>query len=279
MSKKKIVSKCIDPANDSRTNEELFAASLKGSYDGKRAWAAVGILRRRGTKEVFELAKRNLSSQKPLARARALDVLAQLGAAPGRSPSEGPYKKRSVLLAIKGMEDKNPTVVHSAAWALAHLRGSRAVSRLIKAKGHRMPGVRLAVAFVLGGLKSRAAIRALMELMEDRDKEVRDWATFSISLAWPAPVDSPAIRDALRKRLTDSYSDVRAEAVWGLAKRKDPQGLKLLLQRLEAKSWTSGDEMAAAEILNRTGEIPAAQLCIGIRNLIAEASQRLRRQT
>jgi hypothetical protein len=83
--------------------------------------------------------------------------------------------------------------------------------------------------------------------MEDRDKEVRDWATFSISLAWPTPVDSPAIRDALRKRLTDSYSAVRAEAVWGLARRKDLQGLTLLLRRLEAKSWTMGDEIAAAE--------------------------------
>ena len=274
MSKKKKLSnsKWKDPVKDSRTNEELFAASLKGNYDSEKPWHAVRVLRLRGTKEVFVLAKRNLSSQKPLARARALDVLAQLGFALGTSAAERPYMKRSVPLAIKGMEDKNPRVVESAAWALAHLRGPKAVSRLIKAKGHRMPSVRHAVAYVLGGLKSRAAIRTLMELMEDRDKEVRDWATFAISLAWPAPVDSPAIRDALRKRLTDPYTAVRAEAVWGLARRKDLQGLKLLLRRLEAESWTMGDEMAAKETLNRTGKLPTSQLCIGIRNLITKAS-------
>jgi len=108
--------------------------------------------------------------------------------------------------------------------------------------------------------------------MEDKDKEVRDWATFSISLySPPPPVDTPAIRRALRKRLTEPYNAARSEAIWGLAQRKDIQGLQLLLRLLEAKSWTMGDEMAAAEILNRTGDIPISQLRAGIGKLIAKS--------
>lgn len=76
------------------------------------------------------------------------------------------------------------------------------------------------------------------------------------------------IRAALRERLADPYEPARSEAVWGLAQRKNPDGLRLLLERLEAETWQSGDEMAAAEILNVGYDTPVEKVCDGLRALI-----------
>jgi HEAT repeat protein len=226
-------------------------------------------LRKRATKEVFLLAKGNLTSKDPLARARALDILAQLGA--GKRDSERPYMKPSVSFAIKAMDDKNATVAHSAAWALAHLRTPKAVGRLIKAKNDRDVRVRHAVAFGLGGPSTNRAVQTLIGLMEDKDKEIRDWATFSMSLGWPTVVDSPLVRAALRKRLKDRCRGARSEAIWGLARRKDKEGLQLLLSRLEGNARSWGDEMAASEALNLSGKVPIKKLRAKLRGLLAEA--------
>ncbi len=269
MAKRKNNSKWKDPRKDQRSNEELFAATLKGKYDSTEPWDAVRVLRIRGTEEIFELARKSLNSKSPLVRARALDILAQMGS--GKPDTERPFMNRSVSLAVRYMDDKSSMVRHSAAWALAHLRTHKAIERLIKARRDRNKNIRHAVAQGLGNPKSRDAIRTLIGLMDDRDKHIRDWATFSLSLTMKKPVDSPAIRKALRKRLDDSFADARAEAIWGLARRRDMQGLQLLLRRLSAKSWSTGDEMAATETLKLSGETPIEELRAGIEDLLARA--------
>jgi len=77
--------------------------------------------------------------------------------------------------------------------------------------------------------------------MEDTDDDVRDWATFGLGVSTG---DSPQIREAFRRSLNDTFLDVRQEAIWGLARRKDPEGLLLLLEQLEAHVWAAGDEWA-----------------------------------
>jgi hypothetical protein len=104
--------------DDQRTNEELFAASLGGDYEDESAWDAVRVLRRRNPEEIFRLSVHYIQSEKPLERARALDVLAQLGA--GRPVSERPHLDESVAIAIEYLRDRDAMVVRSAAWALAH---------------------------------------------------------------------------------------------------------------------------------------------------------------
>src|SRR2546423_14299928 len=74
---------------DAMKTEELFAASFVGDYDDEQPWDAVGALRRRNSEEVFQLAAAYCRSELPIHRARALDVLAQLGA--GRPPAERPH--------------------------------------------------------------------------------------------------------------------------------------------------------------------------------------------
>jgi HEAT repeat protein len=256
-----------------KTAAELFSASFEGDYEDEPAWDAVRALRRRNDDEVFQLAATFAQSGTPKHRARALDVLAQLGA--GKPFAERPHFDESVSIAIAHLEDDDTFVLHSAAWALAHLQGDTATSALINARKCADVQVRLAVSVGVAGSERPDAISTLMELMEDHDAEVRNWATCGLALAGAengppvrlGTLDSAGIRDALRRRLTDSFREVRSEAVWGLARRNDPTALQLLLDRMSSEECIHGDEMTAAEILGLDSNSPSEELRTGLRNL------------
>lgn len=250
---------------ENSTNEELFQASLLGDYEDEAAWDAVRALRRRGTEDVFQMAVRYCESPIPLERARGVDVLAQFGA--GNVPrSPGIHFDKRLAIATKLLGDEDTLVVHAAAWALAHLGGDAAISALIPMRNNPHPDVRWAVANGLHGSERGDAIATIIELMDDADDNVRDWATFA--LGTQCHVDSMEIREALRKRLGDSYEMARNEAVWGLAQHKDPQGIKMLVDRLSADEWMAGDEMAAAETLDMANDTPAEGLRAGLQKLL-----------
>jgi HEAT repeat protein len=201
-----------------------------------------------------------------------LDVLAQLGA--GKQPSERPHFAESVAIALSHLDDEDPAVVYSAAWALAHLNDHRAVAALIELRKHPDPDVRHAVACGMANSDRPEAISTLIELMRDENEEVRDWATFQLGLAsiedgsgGIGTLDSSEIREAFRSRLNDSFANVREEAIWGLAHRKDPAGLQLLLERLDSDQRIAGDAITAAEILNLGYDTPVEELKIGLRGL------------
>jgi len=254
-------------SDDQRTTEELFQASLQGDYEDEAAWDAVAALRLRGTEEVFQLASKYCKSEAPLERARGLDVLGQLGAGKSKPLSERPHFDECIAIAIEHLHDPDPLVVNSAAWALAHSGGDAAVSALIPMRKNPDPDVRWAVANGLNSAERADAIATIIELMDDPNDKVRDWATFA--LGTQCSVDSTEIREALRKRLNDSYEEARDEAVWGLAQHGDPQGIKMLIDRLSADAWIEGDEMAAAETLGVPHNTPAEELCDGLRRLLA----------
>jgi HEAT repeat protein len=251
-------------SNDPRAVSELFEATLQGDYDDEAAWDAVASLRLRATPEVLDVAMKYCDADDPKARARGLDVLAQLGA--GKPDSERPYVDECVSMAIAQLNDESPLVVHSAAWALAHLRDDRAITTLIGMKHHANPDVRHAVAFGMGGCSGSETRQTLIELMEDQADEVRNWATFGLGSL--SDVDGPEVREALHKRLDDSFGEARDEAIWGLARRKDTLALQILLERLESGSWVQGDEDAAAEALGLGRAASAEELQDGLRKLL-----------
>jgi HEAT repeat protein len=258
-----------------KTTEELFAAALEGEDDDPAPWEAISVLRLRGTPEVFEVAKRHCQSDNPKARARGLSVLAQLGA--GKPDAERPFVAESVSIAINQLGDTAPLVVSSAAWALSHLGTEAAVAALIGLKSHPDTEVRQAVACCIELRRHPQGVPILITLMEDTNEVVRDWATFAVGSCefveagvWRY-LDLPEIRSALQKRLQDTYEDARREAIWGLAKRKDRTGLKLLLEHLNSESWWSGDEDAAAETLGLKWGTPVEELSGGLRRLLSES--------
>lgn len=85
---------------------------------------------------------------------------------------------------------------------------------------------------------ARLAIPELVQLSADEDENVRNWATFGLNAQLGGPgdkgfVDSDAVRDALAARLDDPHEETRAEAVEGLARRRDPRALPVLQRELE----------------------------------------------
>jgi HEAT repeat protein len=253
-------------ADEHRTSEELFQATLREESEDGPAWDAVCALRWRGTEEVFQLAVQYCQSAVPLERARGLDVLAQLGA--GKPQSERLHFDENVAIAIEHLRDEDALVVSSAAWALSHLQGDAAISALIDIRDNSDPYVRWAVAHGMQGSQREDAIATLIELMDDVNDNVRDWATFE--LGTQCDVDSPQIRDALRMRLGDGFEEARDEAIWGLAQRKDQQGLSMLIDRLSADEWIEGDEMAAREVLGLKSNASAEELREGLQKLFLD---------
>jgi HEAT repeat protein len=158
-------------------------------------------------------------------------------------------------------------VVCAAAWALSHLGSETAISALIEIKKHPDPDVRWAVANGLNATTRADAIATIIELMDDSDDNVRDWATFA--LGTQCDLDTPEIREALRKRLADGYEDARDEAIWGLAQRKDEYAIRELLRRLTSEEWKAGDEMAARDLLGERPDASVNELCEGLRKLQA----------
>ncbi len=258
---------------ESKSTEELFSLAIGADgddedYEAETPQAAVRVLRKRNTPEVFMLAAKWCGSPVAHERERGLEVLAQLGA--GQPMEDRPHFAQSVDLAIAGIQDTDPDVVQAAAYALANLQGELAITTLIGLKHHPNPKVRHAIAIGLVGSDLPDVAPTLMELMEDADYEVRNWATFSLGMR-PEP-DSPAIRDALRKRLSDPFIDARHEGIWGLAHRKDPEGLRILLDRFETDEWVSGDEMVACDLLDLKSDASVDEICRGLRALLADVS-------
>jgi HEAT repeat protein len=235
---------------ETRSTPELIAASLVGDRDDQAAWDAVVELQRRGAPDVFEAAARLLRSVVPKERERGADILAQLGTP--KPSTEVRERCATELLAVVRSE-KHPDVLHAIGIALGHLEDPRALADLLALKEHEDPQVRYGAVFGLNGLvEQEAAVSALIELSRDSDSDVRDWATFGLGTLSKA--DSPAIREALVARLTDSDADTQGEALVGLARRRDLRIIPFLraeLGREDTRVYAleSAEELGDAQLL------------------------------
>lgn len=209
---------------------KLFERTLACNYDDDDAWEAVNALRSTGSRQVFDKAAQWLRSENPLERARASDILGQLGVGPGKRHAF-PAEACDLLLELLICE-KHPRATASALVALGHIEDGRSLPVIYKFVAHEDAVIRHAVAFALGCfVKDPASHPGLMILMCDSDEDVRDWATFSLGV-W-GDLDSARVRDSLARRLGDSFEAVRLEAIAGLAKRGDPRVLLALIQALD----------------------------------------------
>ena len=68
---------------------------------------------------------------------------------------------------------------------------------------------------------------------------MRDWSTFALGTL--APLDTPALRDALADRLGDPDPETRVEAVHGLAVRGDARAVEPALELLADDAADVGD--------------------------------------
>jgi HEAT repeat protein len=210
---------------------ELFAKTLVGEYQDDAPWHAVHELRRIGSREVFDKAAEWCLSREPLARARGIDVLAQIGKTVDHNSNSFRGESFSVVAsALRNEREIQP--LDSGIAALGHLENPTGIPLIISYRSHPDCNVRFSVACALGSFPndSRSA-ECLLLLMQDEDEQVRDWATFGLGVL--GDLDSVEIRDALFDRLSDSSEEVRQEAMAGLGKRRDQRVLPVLIDALE----------------------------------------------
>ncbi|MFN6571298.1 HEAT repeat domain-containing protein [Dendronalium sp. ChiSLP03b] len=211
---------------DSRSTQELIKLALTEKDED-----AVSILHFRGNQEVFAAASKLCASQNPQERELGADILGQLGIPDRTFPDE------CLAILLKLLEcEQNADVLNSIAVAFGHLHDARAISSLVRLKNHPCSSVRYGVVFGLLGYEDKLAINTLIELSSDQDDEVRNWATFG--LGSQIETDTTAIREALYQRFmnenTEKNYEIYAEALVGLAKRKDSRILTRLIEELSS---------------------------------------------
>ena len=116
--------------------------------------------------------------------------------------------------------------------ALGHIGNSAAISIIAKFADHTDEDVRFSVAWALGSYHDDPlSISVLQRLIEDVDRDVRDWAIFGLGVLGNA--DNEEIRLGFLRHLDDPFLDAKFEAATALGKRKDARLAKPLVEMLE----------------------------------------------
>ena len=166
------------------------------------------------------------------------------------SDEEGWSHEAAVALVNVAEGETDAEVLWSVAHALNHAGDPVAVSTLSNLRRHPDRDIRLQVARAITGCQTfedgedlRSMAVFLLEMMEDEDPEVREWATFGVGSQ--LQIDGNDIRSALARRLEDAHPDARFDAILGLAIRHDQRVFEHVLTTLEDGPFNSSVTEAA----------------------------------
>ena len=208
----------------------------------------------RGGQEEFDIGVEYCRSPDPKDRAVGTNVLAQLG---GANPT---FREESISVLLPMLDDPDNFVVYCAAVALGHRCAESAIDPLVRLSYHSDPRIRFGAVIGLMCHQDQRVIRVLIERISDSDFDTRNWATCGLGSFIRA--DSPDIRAALRLALKDSDSEVRGEALFGLALRKDPSVVDEILHEwqndeVSMLSLEAAEEIADPRLLERMEHLTA----------------------
>jgi HEAT repeat protein len=239
---------------DPRSTHEIISEALMET-DEDKAWEHVVALHFRATRDVLEAASALCESDCSVERCLGANILGQLGIRERAFPDECHR-----VLARMLVSETDPEVLDAVCIACGHLKHPAAIPLLIPLKDHPSADVRYAVVFGLLARDDPRAVATLIELSADEDADVRDWATFG--LGSQTDQDTPELRAALAARLNDPDPTTRAEAMVGLARRKDGRVLGPLTEALHPDHFRRYDPredlvLEAAEELADPRLVPA----------------------
>lgn len=215
--------------DESWSVEQLLAVAIREATDGEvddgAYWAPILQLQQRAPEEVWDRVAPLSMHSDPRLRALVADALRFVGG------EARPLRQRTIqLFSLMLMDERSPQVIARIGEAFIDLDHPAAIELMLPFKNHPNEEVRGAVVHALVGRQDDRAIAALIELSRDERPTVRNWATFGLGDQLGEPgdetfLDRPDLREALAARLSDPDEETRAEAVLGLALRKDPRAL------------------------------------------------------
>ena len=247
----------FNPKEDQRSDEALFEAILHS--DDEVSYSACTALHYRPTQAVFDKSKSLCQSKEAREREAGVNVLAQLGV------EERPFLDKTVEILLKMLEtEEDSETLSSIGVAFSHNRVEKSLEPLSKLKTHPSSNVRYGVVCGIMSHTTELAIATLIELSNDSDDDVRDWATFALGSM--NDVDNPGVREALFNRLDDKHHDVRGEALCGLAVRKDERVVEYIKKELNS----SEVHILALEAAGELGDSTFYELLLRLKKSLEE---------
>lgn len=226
-----------------RSLDARIQAAL-AAYDEDTRWELIAGIMAECPDDVFEASTSLVGGEHERERTLGADLLGRLV---GVDPEAGPDVERALLSALQN--ECAPHAIASMVAALGHVGDPGALTQIIPLHRHLDAGVRLAVAFAVATISPRPLSDevklGLIRLSRDEDPEVRDWATFGLGTL--SNEESPDVTAALLARASDPYHEARAEALFGLAVRRDPRAVPHLIRALESAHVQGLELDAAAE--------------------------------
>ena len=210
---------------DPRPTDELIRAALGAEGWEQYSWT-LQILQYRGSEEVFEIAREMCFSDIEDERVLGADILGQIGT-PGRF-----HPEESIKILLSMLDDKCSEVIRSAAVSLGFHEAPDAIVPVVALKNHPDPLVRKDIVHALSQqyyYDNDSSIGARIALTSDSDRDVREEATASLTYLDPKRTD---VGEILHRRLDDEDGEIRADALLGIACRKESDAVDLLIAEL-----------------------------------------------
>ena len=226
------------------STQKLVRIALR-FWESDITWDAITTMQMRGSPKTLALAQALATSKSWRKRCLGHYVASQLLK---RTPSgeqsciEYAVNETQALLLV-GLHDHHEEVVRAAVSGFGHRPHPDALPQLVRLSAHSNSKLRWSVAIALGRYPDTTSISALMVLARDADNTVRDWATFALGSIHK--IDSQEIRDLFWTNLHDQDTDVRGEALVGLAERGDSRVGGYLMEHLDGNCRVY--ELEAAE--------------------------------
>ena len=216
------------------TSEKIFTRLLNNKTQ-KTFWDNITELRKRPNKEVYNKAFRLTKSESEKRKIIGIYVLAQLGFNPRFQ------QDKTVELYFNLLEnEKSPKVISAILSSISHNNENikeNQISKLIEYKNHSYSNVRFELTLAISCLENESAIKTLIELSNDKDSDIRNWAIFG--LGTQIENDTEEIRTALWNRINDSNFETKSEAIVGLANRNDNRIKEVIISELKNGDYGS----------------------------------------
>lgn len=195
------------------SNKEIFSRLLNNKSKANY-WNYISELRKRKTEDIFEKSISLTKSENINEKKIGINVLAQFGF---------PRKHKSRILKtffnlLKTEKDKN--VISLIFYGIGHNNEKlteKQIEQICAFKNHKSINVKFSLISAILSIEQNLAVETLIELSNDKNSEIRDWATFGIGTQ--IDVNNENIEKALWNRINDKDIDTKNEAIVGLAKR------------------------------------------------------------